>query len=138
MEKFERWKVGMESKGLRVNTKKTKVLVSGCDIGPVSVSGRWPCSVYGNGVGSNSIFCGFCKHWVHKKCSGVKGRLRPIADFKCRCCTGDARPLDGRPVKSIAIGGETLEVVDKFCYLGDMISVGGGAGESSVSRIRSG
>ena len=44
MEKFERWKVGMESKGLRVNMK-TKVLVSGCDIGPMSVSGRWPCLV---------------------------------------------------------------------------------------------
>ena len=68
----------------------------------------------------------------------MKSRLRPIADFKCRRCTGDARPLDGQPVKSIAIGGETLEVVDKFCYLGDMISAGGGAGESLVSRIRSG
>ena len=41
-----------------------------------------------------------------------------------------------QPVKSLVIGGETLEVVDKFCYLGDMISVG--AGESSVARIRSG
>ena len=36
------------------------------------------------------------------------------------------------------IGHETLEVVDKFCYLGDTICASGGARESSVARTRSG
>ena len=61
-----------------------------------------------------------------------------VADFRCRRCKGDARPLDGRPVESIAVGGESLGVVDKFCYLGDVIGAGGGAEESSIARVRSG
>ena len=35
----------MESKGLRVNTKKTKVMICGYDEGPVLKSGKWPCGV---------------------------------------------------------------------------------------------
>ena len=31
-----------------------------------------------------------------------------------------------------------MEVVDKLCYLGDMISAGGGVEESIVARVRSG
>ena len=30
------------------------------------------CAVCRTGVGSNSIFCNGCKHWVHKKCNGLK------------------------------------------------------------------
>ena len=35
-------------------------------------SGEFPCAVCRTGVGSNSIFCQGCKHWVHKKCSWLK------------------------------------------------------------------
>jgi hypothetical protein len=28
------------------------------------------------------------KKWVHKKCRGVKGRLKPNQNFKCFVCTG--------------------------------------------------
>ena len=35
-------------------------------------------SVYKKGVGVNPISCVFCEHWVHKKGSGTKGRLRCI------------------------------------------------------------
>ena len=38
------------------------------------------------GVGNNSILC-FCKLWVHKRCSDMKGKLKSVAD-KCRKCTG--------------------------------------------------
>ena len=41
------------------------------------------------------------------------------------------------PVR-LDIGDKSLECVDEFCYLGDMISAGGGAEASSVARIRSG
>ena len=34
------------------------------------------------GVGSNIIFCNGCKHWVHKKCSGLK-RLTKDPDYRC-------------------------------------------------------
>ena len=36
------------------------------------------------------------------------------------------------------LAGSNLEVVDKFCYLGDMLHAGGGADSSTVTRVRSG
>ena len=36
------------------------------------------------------------------------------------------------------LAGSNLEVVDKFCYLGDMLDAGGGAESSNVTRVRSG
>ena len=36
------------------------------------------------------------------------------------------------------LAGSNLEVIDKFCYLGDMLDAGGGAESSIVTRVRSG
>ena len=36
------------------------------------------------------------------------------------------------------LAGSNLEVVDKFCYLGDMLDAGGGAESSTVTKVRSG
>ena len=36
------------------------------------------------------------------------------------------------------LAGSSMEVVDKFCYLGDMLDAGGGAESSTVTRVRSG
>ena len=72
-------------------------------------------------MGSNSIFCSGCKHWVHKKCSGLK-HLKKDPDYRCTRCQGTARPLDGRPQKEVQVGPDKLEVVASFCYLGDMLS----------------
>ena len=33
------------------------------------------------------------------------------------------------------LAGSNLEVVDKFCYLGDMLDAGGGAESSTVTRV---
>ena len=33
--------------------------------------------------------------------------------------------------------GSKFECVDKFCYLGDMLSAGGGAEEAAKTRVRS-
>ena len=54
-----------------------------------STSGKWPCSVCRKGVGSNSLFSNCCTHWVHKGCSGIRGRLTAVKDYKCRICTGE-------------------------------------------------
>ena len=83
------------------------------------------CAVCRTGVGSNSIFCKGCKHWVHKKCSGLK-RLTEDPDCRCTRCQGTARPLDGRPQRKVQVGPDKLGVVPSFCYLGDMLSAGGG------------
>ena len=66
------WKEAMEKKGLRVNAGKTKIMICGTGPDLLQSSGEFPCTVCCTGVGSNSIFCNGCKHWVHKKCSGFK------------------------------------------------------------------
>ena len=43
-EKFRKWKEAFESKGLKVNLRKTKVVVSGAE-GEVSVSKVDPCGI---------------------------------------------------------------------------------------------
>ena len=40
--------------------------------GPPAEFRRVSCAVCRTGVGRNRIFCSGCKHWVHKKCSGIK------------------------------------------------------------------
>ena len=40
-------------------------------------------------------------------------------------------------VKQFVLGNnDRMEVVEKFCYLGDVIGKGGGAEESSIARVR--
>ena len=119
------WKEAMEKKGLRVNAGKTKIIICGMGLDLLQSSGEFPCAICRTGVGSNSIFCNGCKHWVHKKCSGLKC-LKKDSDYRCTRCQGTARPLDGRPQKKVQVGPDKLEVVASFCYLGDMLSAAGG------------
>ena len=133
--KLEQWKKGMEAKGLRVNMAKTKVMISGPELHTLKDSGKYPCAVCRTGVRSNAIQCGQCHLWVHKKCSGLR-RLTPDPDYKCKRCLGLARPIDGRPVTEVQVDGNTLEAVDSFCYLGDMLSAGGGCELSSTVRVK--
>ena len=53
IKRLNEWKDNMESKGMRVNMNKTKVMISGERQKAV----RWPCGVCSTGVGSNSIQC---------------------------------------------------------------------------------
>ena len=39
---------------------------------------------------------------------------------------GNARPIDGRPQSEVQVGPDKLEMFAPFCYLGDMLSAGGG------------
>ena len=78
--KLNKWKTEMEGKGLRVNMGKTNIMVSGVNLQTLKDSGKYPCSVCRKGVGSNSIYCAGCSHWVHKKCSGVIGSLKSNPD----------------------------------------------------------
>ena len=68
----------MELKGLKVNTKKTKVMRSGKSGGEIVKTKRWPCIVCGKGVGANAIQCTDCCGWVHKRCSGARCPLVTI------------------------------------------------------------
>ena len=120
--KLNKWKPEMEAKGLRVNMGKTKIMVSGVNLQTLKDSGEYPCSVCRKGVGSNSIYCAGCSHWVHKKCSGVTGSQKSNPDYRCSRGKGTARPIDGRPHNEwFLMQDKKLDVVDSFCYLGDTI-----------------
>ena len=134
--KLNKWKTEMEAKGLRVNMGKTKIMVSGVNLQTLKDSGKYPCSVCRKGVGSNSIYCPGCSHWVHKKCSGVIGSLKSNPDYRCSRCKGTAHPIDGRPHNEwLLVQDKKLDVVDSFCYLGDTIGAGGSCDLSVITRI---
>ena len=129
------WKKAMEKKGLRVNAGKTKVQACGTGLDLLQSSGEYPCAVCRTGVGNNSIYCNGCKHWVHKKCSGLQ-QLTPNPDYRCARCMGNARPIDGRPQSEVQVGPDKLEVVASICYLGDMLSAGGGCEMAVTTHVK--
>ena len=129
------WKEAMEKKGLRVNAGKTKVMICGTGLDLLQSSGEYPCTVCCTGVGNNSIYCNGCKLWVYKKCSRLQ-RLTPNPDYRCARCMGNAHPIDGRPQSEVQVGPEKLEVVASFCYLGDMLSAGGGCEMAVTTRVK--
>ena len=125
----------MEEKELRVNAGKTMIMICGTGLDHLQSSGEFPCAVCRTGVGSNSMFCNSCKHWVQKKCSGLK-RLTKDPDYRCTHCQGIASPLDGRPQREVQVGPDNLEVVASFCYLGDMLSAAGGCELSTTICVK--
>ena len=133
---FERWKSGMEQKGIRVNSGKTEVMISKHKRNPQNKTGKFPGSVCLKGVVRNSILCPACKCWVHAKCSGLKGQLVKATNFVCSQCSSGA-VADRTNEEKVMLAGSNLEVVDKFCYLGDMLDAGGRAESSTVTRVRS-
>jgi len=137
IKRLNEWKGFMENRGMRVNMNKTKVMISGEWQKVTQKAVRWPCGVCSRGVGNNSIQCTSCKKWVYKKCSGIKGSMyKVMKSFISRCCVN---PVTGTGRTSVDIGGDAnLELVEKFCYLGDMSSVDGDADAAVETRIRTG
>ena len=137
LEKFRVWKTNLESKGLRVNVGKTKILVS-VHNAPKPVDGsKFPSGVRNNGVGINSIKCHACGFWVHKRCSNIKGPLKPDTDFKCEKCRGEVSNAFIPDSEPVVISGEEIEKASSFCYLGDFVGQCGGCFDATTARTRS-
>ena len=77
-QRFLTWRNALESKGLKVNISKTKVMRCAQD-GVLKEAAVDPCSVCRKRVGVNSIHCATCGYWVHRRCSGVRGSLARVA-----------------------------------------------------------
>ena len=131
-EKLWKWKEAFESKGLKVNLGKTKVLVSGAE-GEVTVSKRDPCGICGKRVMENSELFVKCGKWIHGRCAKVK-RVTPRLgrDIVCGRCKKQANGLVG-PVEEL---GEEVETVKGFCYLGDRVNASGGCEAAVTARVR--
>ena len=67
MDKLRRWRHGFEEKGLKVNVGKTNVMRCSAEPSVARDTGKFPCSICMKSVGSNSVQCGTCNMWVHKK-----------------------------------------------------------------------
>ena len=90
------------------------------------------------GVGRSSIRCSECNLWVHyKKCLGLI-TLSDDLSYECPRCRGvpGVRPVDGHPFKEVEVGDCVPGAVDRFCYLGDMLSAGGGCIVAATARCK--
>ena len=142
-EKLRKWNECLKDKGLKINEEKTKVMCEsfGTDTTQVVGDVKHPCSVCLKGVGVNSIRCTQCVQWVHARCSRVKGSLKKVEScFICRRCKGElseTRQINSQ-INGLHIDGHEYEIVDKLCYLGDMLSQEGGCEHAILKRIQTG
>ena len=121
---FIKWKEAFESKCLKVNLGKTKVMVSvGITKDGMSKSKVDPCGVYSLRVKANSAFCVQCGKWIHGRCAGVK-RLTPMfcGNIACRKCEGNIGAAMEQEEKLC----DEVETVGECTYLSDRVSAGGG------------
>ena len=88
---FKCWKSNLESKGLKIKNKKTKILIGNYNTPSQVDNSKYPCGVCSKVVCKNSIYCNYCKHLVHQHCTDL-WVLREDPDFKCRRCRGDIDP----------------------------------------------
>ena len=133
-ERFQRWRDALESKGLKINIRKTKMMVSGAE-GEVVHSKVDPCGICGKRVMSNAVWCTLCKKWIHARCTKMKKVSCSFAQqFVCRRCEdiGDGKE---EPVEVLC---DEVETVKGFCYLGDKLNASGGCETSVTARVRIG
>ena len=82
-ERVWNWKDALESKGLKVNITKSKVMVSGSE-GELYKRKIDPCGVCARRVMANSVLCTKCRNWVHGKCAKIKRATARLAThFVC-------------------------------------------------------
>ena len=56
----------------------TKVMQCCVRGGQAENSGKWPCRICKKGVVANLIQCSSCRAWIHRRCSGVTGKLTGV------------------------------------------------------------
>ena len=54
--------------------------------GKVTVEGEFPYTIGRKNVDSGSIFYQFCRCWVHKRLSGISGKLIKDSKDECQLC----------------------------------------------------
>ena len=132
--RFWNWKDTLESKGLKVNTGKTKLMVSGSEE-ELLKSKIDPYKVCGRRVMANSVLCTKCDNWIHGRCAKIKRATARLAmHFVCSKCKGI---MEGA-VDSIEKLFNEMEIAHGFCYLGDRLKSSGSCEAAATERVRIG
>ena len=111
--KFGVWKREMETRGLKVNINKTKLMVMGREPAVRPQRGRYPCGVCGKGIGANSKWCQCCGRWCRQRCSGLRNLRRAGDNFRCPTCVRGVVVVPCR----LEVGEDSLEIVDIFSFV---------------------
>ena len=138
MEDFKKrywsWNDALESKSLKSNTRKTKLMVSGSE-GEVFKIKIGPYGVCGRRFMANSVLYIKCGNWVHGRCAKIKKvNTRLAMFFICSKCIG----IMEETVDSIEKLCNEVETVNGFCYLGDRLNASGGCEAAVTARVKIG
>ena len=133
-EKFLEWKEAFESKGLKVNLKKTKVMASSSK-GEVFKSKVDSCAKCGKWVMADSVMWTKCGKWAHGRCVKMKRVTSTMAKgFVCELCVYTKEGIM-EPGEELSFFGQ-VDLVKSFCYLGDRLNASGGSDAAVTARTR--
>ena len=84
--RLEAGKGALKSKGLRIDVKEMKLIISSEDVRKVTIEGKFTFVVCRKDVDSNSILRQIFLCWVQKRCNGIGDTLKEVRKFKCETC----------------------------------------------------
>ena len=125
-----------ESKGLKTNLGKTKVMVSGGITKNGMSKGKVdPCRVCSVRVKTNSIWCLQCGKCINGRHGGVKMVTPKFPrNITCRKCEGNI----GESMEQEVNRCDELETASEITYPGYIVSAGGGCEAAVTARTRYG
>ena len=91
-------------------------MINSENAGKVTEKSQSPSTVCRKSRSSNSILCQFWRCQVHERYSGIRGKLEKDSNFKCQSSANQHKGI-AEDFLSIELNGQSLKIVEKFCYL---------------------
>ena len=111
-ERFLNWRSAVESKKLKVNIEKTKVMVCGSE-NEVIWSRIDPCGICGKRMTVNSVLCKKCDQWIHERCFILKKVTQSAARFfVCSTCN---KTTNGAEKVQQEVMFDEVKTIKKLC-----------------------
>ena len=130
--RFPKWRSALESKGLKVNLEKTKLMVCGSE-GEIIQSKIDPC---GKRVTVNLLIYAKCDQWIRERCLKLKKVTPSSAKFLVSSKCNKAASGAGEVQQNVMC--DKLETVKQFCHLGDRLNASGGCEVIVTAKTRLG
>ena len=87
------------------------------------------------GEAANSLQWAYCMKWVHSTCERCSGQRQRVQHSYGRSVREETPP-SVIPEEGLVVDGEKYDIVDSFCYPGDMLRAEGGADAAVTTRVR--